>query len=46
MEGWMVEVTQGLEEGENLIVEGHRDVEDGQSIKVVHTVTEADNYSL
>lgn len=46
MEQWMVEVTQGLVDGENLIVEGHRDVEDGQSIKVVHTVTEADNYSL
>lgn len=46
MEGWMVEVTQGLEEGGNLIVEGHRDVEDGQSIKVVHTVTEDSSYSL
>ncbi|MBF0201388.1 MAG: efflux RND transporter periplasmic adaptor subunit [Desulfamplus sp.] len=39
MERWMVEALSGLEAGENLIVEGHRDVEDGQKIKVIHYMT-------
>ncbi len=46
MERWMVEVKEGLEQGENLVVEGHRDIEDGQAIKVVHTVTESDEYTF
>lgn len=46
MEKWMVQVTSGLEKGQNLIVEGHRDVENGQPIKVVHTVTETGAYSF
>ncbi len=46
MEKWMVQVVSGLEPGENLIVEGHRDVEDGQPIKVVHTMTAHGEYSL
>lgn len=46
MEKWMVQAVSGLEAGEQLIVEGHRDVENGQFIKVVHTVTESGEYSL
>ncbi|MBF0204620.1 MAG: hypothetical protein HQK67_09975 [Desulfamplus sp.] len=46
MEKWMIQVTSGLESGQNLIVEGHRDVEDGQAVKVVHTVTETGEYSF
>ncbi|MBF0112232.1 MAG: efflux RND transporter periplasmic adaptor subunit [Desulfamplus sp.] len=46
MQGWLVEVKEGLEAGQNLIVEGHRDIEDGQTIKVVHTVTELKEYGL
>ncbi|MBF0229673.1 MAG: efflux RND transporter periplasmic adaptor subunit [Desulfamplus sp.] len=46
MEKWIVEVKDGLEQGQNLIVEGHRDVENGQVIKVVHTVTELEGYEL
>ncbi|MBF0378828.1 MAG: efflux RND transporter periplasmic adaptor subunit [Desulfamplus sp.] len=46
MEKWIVEVKDGLEQGQNLIVEGHRDVENGQAIKVVHTVTELEGYAL
>lgn len=35
MEKWMVEVVEGLQGGEKLLVEGHRDVEDQQKVKVV-----------
>ena len=38
MARWMVEAVEGLQAGDRLIVEGHRDVADGQKIKVVHTV--------
>ncbi len=37
MEGWMVEVLDGLSEGEKLVLEGHRDVEHGQKVKVVES---------
>lgn len=46
MEKWMVQAASGLEAGEKLIVEGHRDVEEGQAVKVVHTMTEPGEYSL
>jgi membrane fusion protein, multidrug efflux system len=35
MEKWAVEVIEGLTSGERLVVEGHRDVEDQQKVKVV-----------
>jgi membrane fusion protein (multidrug efflux system) len=35
MEKWAVEVIEGLSSGERLVVEGHRDVEDQQKVKVV-----------
>lgn len=35
MEKWAVEVTEGLKAGERLLVEGHRDVENQQKVKVV-----------
>jgi membrane fusion protein (multidrug efflux system) len=40
MEKWMVEVKDGLKAGDNLLVEGHRDVENNQKIKVVKAVTD------
>jgi len=39
MEGWMVQVIDGLGVGDRLVVEGHRDVEDGQKVKVVKAAT-------
>lgn len=39
MEQWMVEVTSGLRPGDRLVVEGHRDVEDGQKVKIVKAAT-------
>ena len=37
-ESWLVEVTDGLTTGERLVVVGQRDVEDGQTVKVMRTV--------
>ncbi|MBB5349137.1 efflux RND transporter periplasmic adaptor subunit [Desulfoprunum benzoelyticum] len=39
MEQWMVQVTSGLRPGDRLVVEGHRDVEDGQKVKIVRAAT-------
>lgn len=46
MENWMVEVTHGLKSDDNLIIEGHRDVENDQKIKVVKTLNNLDEYTL
>lgn len=39
MEKWMVEVVDGLVAGDNLVVEGHRDVADQQRVNVVQHYT-------
>lgn len=39
MEKWMVQITAGLNPGDRLLVEGHRDVEDTQSINIIKTLT-------
>jgi membrane fusion protein (multidrug efflux system) len=46
MEKWMIEVTEGLEPGDRVIVEGHRDVEDGRTVKVVKVITDPEAYTL
>ena len=46
MEQWMVEVTDGLQPGENLVVEGHRDVEDGQNVRVVKSISSPEEILL
>jgi membrane fusion protein (multidrug efflux system) len=46
MEKWMVQVTSGLSPGEKLIVEGHRDVEDGQKINVIKTLSSMEELVL
>jgi membrane fusion protein, multidrug efflux system len=40
MEKWLVEITKGLQSGDRLIIEGHRDIEDGRKVKVVKTVND------
>jgi len=40
MEQWLVQVTSGLRPGDRLVVEGHRDVEDGQKVKIVRAATD------
>ncbi|MBU1137635.1 MAG: efflux RND transporter periplasmic adaptor subunit [Proteobacteria bacterium] len=42
MEGWMVEVTDGLQEGDRVVVEGHRDIEDGQEVRVIRSLSTPD----
>ncbi len=39
LEGWQVLITSGLKVGERVIIQGHRNVEDGQEIKVIKSVT-------
>lgn len=39
MEKWMVQITAGLNPGDNLIIEGHRDVEESQNVKIIKTLT-------
>ena len=46
MEGWMVEIIAGLQPGERVIVEGHRDVEDGRKVNVVKEITDPGEYTL
>jgi membrane fusion protein (multidrug efflux system) len=46
VERWQVQITEGLEAGDQVVVEGHRDVEDGQQIKIIHVVTDPGKLSL
>jgi membrane fusion protein (multidrug efflux system) len=43
LEGWQVLITDGLQAGDKVIVEGHRSVEDGQKVKVVKSLKEGDS---
>jgi membrane fusion protein, multidrug efflux system len=38
-EGWWIEVTEGLDAGERVVVIGHRNISDGQTVNVVRTVS-------
>ncbi|MFW2369115.1 MAG: efflux RND transporter periplasmic adaptor subunit [Desulforhopalus sp.] len=46
MENWMVQVTEGLEPGDRILIEGHRDVEDQQQIKVIKAITSPEELTL
>ncbi|THB79707.1 MAG: efflux RND transporter periplasmic adaptor subunit [Desulfobulbaceae bacterium] len=46
MESWLVEITDGINPGDRVVVEGHRDVENDQKVKVVKVVTDPGAYSL
>jgi membrane fusion protein (multidrug efflux system) len=39
MEKWMIQITAGLNPGDSLLIEGHRDVEDNQNVKIIKTLT-------
>lgn len=41
LEGWMIQVKSGLKEGDRIIVVGHRQVDDGQTVQVIKNVTDA-----
>ena len=40
IEGWLVQVVQGLAPGDRVLIEGHREVEEGQHIRVIRTITD------
>ena len=46
LEGWQVLITDGLQAGDKVIVEGHRSVEDGQKVKVVKSLKQGDSELL
>jgi membrane protein implicated in regulation of membrane protease activity len=37
-EGWRIEVKEGLDVGDQVIVVGHRGISDGQKVNVIRTV--------
>ncbi len=41
LSGWQVQVTAGLEPGDQVIVVGHRQVEEGQDVEVIQSVKDA-----
>lgn len=38
MEDWLVQITKGLSPGEQVVVEGHRDIDDGYKLKTVRVI--------
>ncbi len=46
MEKWLIQVTGGLRAGEKIIVEGHRDVEDNQKVKVIKSLSNTEGLAL
>lgn len=46
MEKWLIQVTEGVKAGDKVLVEGHRDVEDKQKIKVVKAATDMKELTL
>jgi membrane fusion protein (multidrug efflux system) len=41
LSGWLVQVTAGLEPGDQVIIVGHRQVEEGQDVEVIQSVEDA-----
>ncbi len=39
MDGWMVEIAHGLADGDRVVIEGHRDIEDEQQVRVIRTLS-------
>jgi membrane fusion protein (multidrug efflux system) len=40
LEGWMIQVRSGLNVGDNVIIVGHRQVDEGQAVQVIKNVTD------
>ncbi len=41
LEGWMIQVKSGLKVGDRVIIVGHRQVDEGQTVQVIKNVTDA-----
>jgi membrane fusion protein (multidrug efflux system) len=46
IEKWQVQITDGLRAGEQVVIEGHRDVEDGQQVNVIKVITDPGSIQL
>ena len=40
LEKWQIQITEGLQAGEAVVIEGHRDVEDGQKVNIVKRISD------
>jgi RND family efflux transporter MFP subunit len=40
VEGWLIQITKGLEPGERVVVVGHRSLDEGQGVNVARTVSD------
>ena len=40
LDGWQIQITEGLSPGQKVVVVGQRSVDEGQKLKVVKTVTD------
>jgi multidrug efflux pump subunit AcrA (membrane-fusion protein) len=45
LDGWKTQVTEGLEPGENVVVVGHRIIEDGEKVHVAKTIRDMEEIS-
>jgi membrane fusion protein, multidrug efflux system len=41
LDGWMIQVKSGLKTGDKVIIVGHRQVDEGQTVQVIKNVTDA-----
>ena len=46
MEKWMVQITEGLKPGDNLLVEGHREVKDNQKVTIIKALSSPEGLTL
>jgi membrane fusion protein (multidrug efflux system) len=46
MEKWMIQAVEGLKAGDMLIIEGHREVEEGQPVNVLQVITDPERLVL
>lgn len=43
---WLVQITDGLHAGDKVVIEGHRDVEDGQQVNIIKTVSDPEGLRI
>lgn len=40
LDGWKVRITSGLQENDQVVIVGHRNLDEGQQVKIIRTVTD------
>ena len=43
LEGWKIEISKGLKKGDRVIVVGHRDIDEGQEINIVRSISDPED---